>query len=103
MTERKWIEKAIEGGWYKEWNPVFIELIKSSETHDPIIIIDTKSGREKIVFGTMIMSPLAWQAVARKEGWGEMPSGDIWQGKPRWQYNMHAMIDALCEGKSIEQ
>lgn len=95
MTIQTFIEKAILGGWqghsssYYEANPA--------------------------VWG-VFLDPLAWKAVGKVEGWAEETEYEIscedlertFQVFERavqktWLYNMHRMIDALAEGKTIEQ
>lgn len=57
---------------------------------------------------TMLLSPIAWQAVGKVEGWRRWdtdqltPSGNniIREG---YTLQMHRMTDALAEGKTIEQ
>jgi len=92
MTIQQFIEKAIEGGW-KNTSP--------EGSWDDIYYI--------------LLQPDAWKAVGEVEGWGT----DLWVGSmsrltgagldthkweiPDWQYPMHRMVDALAEGKTIEQ
>jgi len=87
MTASQFISKAIEGGW--EMGGMTIDEILINPLHIPLIIID----------------PKAWQAVGKVEGWitscqnvldDQRIVGDA------WRVNMLLMIDALAEGKSIE-
>ena len=56
----------------------------------------------------LLLDPIAWQAVGKVEGW-QQDTEERRQGiglivnKGRWYYEMHRMIDALAEGKTIEQ
>lgn len=106
MTPKQFIEKALEGGW------------KASEQGEGKTI-------EHVFFPAwfekVLLDPLAWAAVGKVEGWGhEMKGNGIPIGTypeamvhvlfhktnkliPVWQFHMHQMITALCEGKSIEQ
>lgn len=107
MTIKQFIEKAIEGGWKsnlytdEQWENVK-EMYSSSGIND------------------WQLDPLAWQAVGKVEGWRERycksgcgcpePYGDgshefscVWSGENEWHSKMHRMIDALAEGKSIEE
>lgn len=57
---------------------------------------------------TAFLDPEAWKAVGKVEGWPgiDQPyqNGDgKWREIPWWQFNMHRLIDALAEGKTIEQ
>ena len=81
---KDFIEKAIKGGW-KQSLPKFV--------------LNTT-----IDINNIFLDPLAWQAVGKVEGWRTrkcekeicIPCND-------WKYAMHRMIDALAEGKSVEQ
>ena len=95
MTIPEFIKKAIEGGWEG----------KSTAIHK------------------MVLDPLAWQAVGKVEGWELYSCSDCYQSDegftfdecPKclgergrvemvtWLVNMHRMIDALAEGKTIEE
>ncbi len=98
MTIQTFIEKAIEGGW-----------------KDPFV--QSEHFRHDILYGisypvyAMLLDPLAWQAVGKVEGkenqyerftiWRDTLDGEVktlW-----WTAQMHMMIDALAEGKSIEE
>jgi len=81
MSIKQFIEKAIEGGYKPEvmnWDSPPIE-------HFYLKIIP--------------FDPKAWQAVDRIEGWHD--NGCIIH-KGNWKTQMHALIDALAEGKDIE-
>lgn len=85
---------------------------------------------EKIPFEILILMPEAWQALGKVGGWDkkilirrgtiignfctpcsqEHPRGECFKEMgfgmdylDPWCYHMHRMIDALCEGKTIEQ
>jgi transcription elongation factor Elf1 len=91
MTIKEFIEKAIEGGW--KWNH------KCDTPNCDDIYLD----------------PKAWQAVEKLEGWDKVTSAvcpccgtcndmhppKLWHDVS--SFHMHRMIDALCEGKSIEE
>lgn len=96
MTPKEFIEKSIFGG-YLECNYV-------KERGHRTFVFFKKSGEIVGIYNLfeIFLDPKAWEAVGKVEGWGEMPSGDIWQGKLRFKYNMHRMIDSLIEGKSID-
>lgn len=48
----------------------------------------------------ILLDPLAWQAVGKVEGWHRGSLDEAFH--PTWKQNMHRMIDALAEGKTIE-
>lgn len=82
MTKDDFIQKAREGGWQEP-------------NHDDF-------------WPEMLLDPKVWQAVGKTEKWGQvLHDGEVWLcGKDQylhtWVANMHRMIDALCEGKTIE-
>lgn len=98
MTIPEWKNKAFEGGY--------------SQVGFPEADVD---------LNTMLLSPRAWQAVGKVEGWDKQPNFDysipedfdinthVMGNNVRylpgelWQTKMHRVIDALAEGKTIEQ
>lgn len=89
MTIKQFIERAIEGGWNDNR--------------------DLDSQIEKV-----FLSPLAWQAVGKVEGWHqgnklpEFAEKRLYLYEPieeqySWLGHMHRMLDALAEGKTITQ
>lgn len=96
MTIQSFIEKAIEGGW----------IPYSYETPVP----DNGAIQKAI-----LLDPLAWKAVGKAEGW--KGSCDVCGSRTAlncsgsdgggimdtWLWYMHRMIDALAEGKTIEE
>lgn len=81
----QFIIDAIEGGWsamsfYERFNSV--------------------SGDN-----TVFLDPLAWKAVGKVREWNSADmSGQEYMDKDQeWFLNMRRMIDALAEGKSIEE
>lgn len=119
MTPKQFIEKAIEGGWIPNqikgqmnygWN------WKETPFGPRLELWDDVGGVYFLNTDNMLLDPLAWQAVGKVEGWGisigmeeskQIPNTDHYTFKIKerfmWKENMHRMIDALCEGKSIEQ
>ncbi len=111
MTIKQFIEKAIGGGWKPKASWFGDVPIDSSGYH------------------TVLLNPEAWKAVGKVEGWNvttykqtvparivsrvsrkgvvkySVPAHIRMMKKPnaRWKREMHRMIDALAEGKTIEQ
>lgn len=91
MTTEQFIQKAIEGGW-KHQHPFPNDIEYWGELEHFRILLD----------------PLAWQAVGKVDGWDEgrtidptyhFAPANMWM----WQWKMHRMIDALAEGKTLEE
>lgn len=85
MTIQRFIKAAIEGGWERKhaW-PAY--------QFDPYL-------------QQILLDPASWKAVGKVEGWDEVEMQDRHRavnGKSEAVNNMHRMIDALAEGKSIE-
>lgn len=100
---KEFIEKAIEGGW-KYQERLFGDL-KFDEriifNHEPSIALQP-------FIDSILLDPLAWQAVGKVEGWTDLSKeaqGIIPLNKSQivWYWNMHRMIDALCEGQTPEE
>lgn len=90
MTVQTFIERAIEGGWKGvSWDGM-----------------NLRPGTNDIF--SMLLDPFAWQAVGKVEGWKECPA-DLHPEQcglnhyAGWLWKMRSMIDALAEGKTIEQ
>jgi hypothetical protein len=85
MTIQTFIEKAEAGGWEDHYDA---------------------RGCERYPIEHVVLDPEAWKAVGRAERTWNMLSEKHWgqeEPMPEWQWKMHRMIDALAEGKSIEQ
>ena len=105
MTIKQFIEKAIKGGWRKEQKGTlkihdigcyWIDYEYEDKDGYPILC---DLSVEKI-----LLDPLAWQAVGKVEGWSANYSYDSTSIKIRgWGDYMHQMINALAEGKTIEE
>ena len=113
MTKTEFIEKAILGGWRKEDKLTKIYSCDKFPADDIVIFEQdylTFYGDvvlKKMNLYEILLDPKAWQAVGKVEGWDECDCG---RGKncahfllKQWQEKMKGMIDALCEGKSINQ
>lgn len=94
MTIKTFIEKAIQGGW-KPYGLAVIGNIPIGYGH----ILTYYRG----ILLVVLLDPEAWKAVGTVEGW---PDGETARDDTHgcsWRVNMHRMIDALAEGKTIEQ
>ena len=81
MKIKQFIEKAISGGYVGfTWE-------------------DVQGGDGADVF----LDPLAWKAVGKVCGWTQVAPYNRWGIEAHWYWNMHQMIDALVEGKSLEE
>ncbi len=99
------IEKAIEGGWIPNYygqqnvldkNRNWVSIEWNQQMHPTQILLD----------------PKVWQAVGKVEGWdfsaiitmpNSNPDEPVYKKKIKPHiYEMHRMIDALAEGKSLE-
>ena len=99
MTIKQFIEKAIEGGWKREDNMIGT-VIENLEYDLPVPILQ---------MNTILLDPEAWKAVGKVEGWNRKLAGsnsfiyDDGELRPEWHIKMMEMIDALAEGKSVEE
>ena len=89
MTIHQFIEKATQGGWKPKSN----------------IVIDAHEPQN---WGQILLDPEAWKAVEEIERWGlqayyKNSNGAAADATYGWLANMHRMIDALADGKTIEQ
>ena len=93
------IKKAIEGGWNamrpEKEAAITFRMFTETEYGNGAVFIETSfiengedNGRSLCIRSEEVFcDPLFWQALGKACGWGEMPSGDIWQGKARWYYS----------------
>ena len=91
---QRFIEKAIEGGW----NPESVEC---------------RTDNHSACFKAILLDIEAWKAVGEveaKKGRGFNLEAMAYQGVPmtqeydwNWLENMHRMIDAIADGRSIEE
>ena len=84
--------------FYRGWQKETIEEVG----YDKFFAVAYKN------FEGALINPKAWQAVGKVEGWvyevvyaNESMSGVKYSGT--YEPKMHRMIDALAEGKSLEQ
>ena len=107
MTIKTFIEKAIKGGWNDGYEAY--SIITGAHDGPHLQISDKKFSNpagKLISIHEIIVDPRAWQAVGKVEGWNkEHCVGNSIKGmtKGSWLYYQHTMIDALAEGKSIEE
>jgi hypothetical protein len=103
MTRQKIIEKAIQGGW----KPLGHTPYKNKQ-NTWVILHDTSSGScgEIPIDGLdhFFLDCTFWQALGKKEGWDweeyDDQNGNWSLGE--WHDKMHALIDHLALGGSIE-
>lgn len=92
---QRWVEHAKLGGW--------------SSFHEV---------GSKIELAEALLNPLAWQATGKTRGWGLICTECLTEGGERtscscgmsypptdykWHWSWHRFIDALADGKDIEQ
>ena len=90
MTTQEYMVNACKGGYVNNYlNP------KSHGEVIPLMV------QEKHL---ILLDPLAWQAVGKVMGWDMFDTfkSEEWL-KMKSKMYMHAMIDALCDEKSIEE
>lgn len=113
MNIKDFIEKAIEGGYDRYALSKGFELKSYATVLMPNNFFIQLHDGSDIHIAAFLLDPLAWEAVGKVEGWDveskqfEEPK-DI-SGDTRtylisgWLYKWHAMLDALAEGKTIEE
>lgn len=100
MTTKEFIEAAIEGGYKNAKGSRFYSdntmiAFKYEDIDSPVISIND-----------IFLDPLSWQAVGKVKNWSpEIHRSDLIGDviAAEWFGNMHRMINALCEGKTISQ
>lgn len=107
MTIQHFIESAVEGGWRPYWHEPFTENTTDIKGYFSDVIPEERR------VDSMLLDPEAWKAVGKVEKGAVCICGT--QGPLHTQqcpcvslddratYLMHCMIDALAEGKTIEQ
>jgi hypothetical protein len=117
MTIQEAIKKSIEGGWkqyaldkfgeytfLKVWQPTSIEyryeVIREDGVNDYISIPEEEH---------IVLDPSFWQALGKVEGWGTEKDTEYIRKHAgnfvpmlAWKLRMHAMIDHLIKGGTIE-
>ena len=97
MTETKqFIEDAIEGGWRKGYY-----LDEYVMEHASFRTIGDED-RDSESIGTILLDPLAWQAVGKTRGWYTVkpPKGHREDNASTY---MFAFLEWIWEGKTIEE
>lgn len=121
MTIQQFIEKAIEGGW----RPLLAHQVWYANWNNRSL--PRQEARASYVLHEILLDPEAWKAVGKVEGWEKWSCGDCYMPQFKafltsdadqcscclaernrseietWKMNMHRMIDALAEGKSVEE
>ncbi len=122
MTIQQFIETAIEGGWPEQWDPketsrLSMRYVKASDYK----FLDWYP--EKLYITSIFLDPKAWEAVGKVRGWSEesvyqkhikmdpesrKDLGDFAEDladhtRSNYVDHMHAMIDAVCSGKTLEE
>jgi len=95
---KKFIEKALVGGWQPGDRD--FSIIGFYERHFEYQPRSTLPGRSStirmMVYEAVLLNPKVWQAVGKVEHWYEGRYG------PEWLHHMRNMIDALAEGQTLE-
>lgn len=102
MTIEQFVEKAIEGGYEgKEIKQVF--YYDAHDENEKIWMAEQCPGKQgRFSLDELLLDPLAWQAVGKVERWKTTATKYPWCDREEWQNCMHRMIDALCEGRTLE-
>lgn len=102
MTTQQAIEKAIEGGWNKEY-----KVSHHGEFGDVLLVHGMRS--KALIEAEILLDPFFWQALGKSMGWKEeyyiQPKLlDDSKVKIRAEYIdvWHRFIDHLAEGKDIK-
>lgn len=119
MTIKQFIEKSVEGGWIPQRPYLVLQFEKGAKLYADTVLA-------QMLIQEIVLDPLAWQAVGKVEGWAkcvcscgnkefklfqrveshcmECTKCDevINRKNPEWKFQMHRMIDALADGKTIE-
>lgn len=110
MTIQQFLQKAIEGGW----EPIGYNFSNKPFSWKVQAVCKVKY-KERF-----FLDPKLWEAVGKTEGWedkckicGENHFPKKIETKeyvmhrhvpdPAWINKMHRMIDALCEGKTVQE
>lgn len=99
MTIEQFVKKAIEG---QEGNLPKHTVVRANRYW--VELLDANGTPYTQSLDTWLLDPEAWKAVGKVEGWEEQ-GGFLYPNLngTRWQHEMHRMVDALAEGKTIEQ
>jgi len=118
MTIKTFIEKAIEGAWRYKYAG---NLVSVDDINGLVEFMTPHETTFEIHISQILLDPLAWQAVGKVEGWyeervicrgsiacekgvDERHNPCVWETRQaKWKQEMHRMIDALAEGKTIEK
>jgi len=111
MNIKTFIEKAIEGGWKNEELHIAKGAFEDGyffggQAHWKFKPNAVSSLIQRISIESILLDPLAWQAVGKCEGW--KTDDEDWgcedsdnESNMPYQMKMHRFIDALCDGKDL--
>jgi hypothetical protein len=112
MEIKEIVESAIKGGWKPVWWDKKYRFVLKGELEDWTHEWDSEdSNGEKVTLDLfcefdrnlhhLLLDPKFWEAVGKEEGWDKEghPNPNVLYSVHR---NMHAMIDSLIEGNTIE-
>lgn len=105
MTAReKFVRDAIEGGWLLRG--ALGGEISQYEVETKTFAMKDGNTWLRPPMAVIMLDPTAWQAVGKVRGWGlhvchyfTNNDADV----PMWKCKMHGLIDALAEGKTIDE
>lgn len=93
----RFVKDSIEGGYKPKYStPEHIDHWYGMEE------------RKSVCIPQLMLSVAAWRAVGKTRGWASADGvggkyADPTEPCPYWKWNMHRLIDALSEGKTIEE
>jgi len=117
MTIEEIVNKGIKGGWRPHTHNGVYEFCTSIKVNQyNISFIDEESDDFcNLKLEQILLDPKFFQAVGKVEGWEkvgkckvcgnveEKCTGQFIASRKGWLSNMHRMIDALAEGKTLEE
>lgn len=110
MTIQQFIEKAIKGGWKAERTDILLKDGEHIKVENGLYF--RNGGGNNYVVAEILLDPEAWKAVGKVEGIACDGTENTHWHVPRcsgalqdnWgRSRMREMVEALCNGKTIEQ
>lgn len=104
MEIKEFVEKATKGGWLYQGDKPFFD-----EVYGHWYVSDADGGYVCPSIEVFFLDPKFWQAVGKVKGWDyevDYKDEEFTHYKPNkgdWKWQMHQMIDALAEGKTVEE